>query len=515
MREGKNAILISDEPQYTGMTITGTGEKQAGYGLLIFSISLAMFMTALDGTIVNIALPTISESFGVATSAVSWVATSYLLVMAGCALVFGKISDVIGFKKVFLTGFVIFTIGSFACGFLPDFFDSLTWLIVSRIFQAVGGAMIASIAPAMITAFIPMDQKGKAMAIVMMLAALGTAIGPTIGGFLTQYFSWHAIFFINIPIGILAVILGAKVIPSGRTDANLAGFDRAGAVLVFVGLASLLFVVSEGETMGWTSPAILLITALAVVTLGWFVRHELATADPILNLNLFRNRNFLFTNLLLALVFFSFAGINYLLPFYLKYVRNYDTSSAGLIMTSLSFAMMGAGLLSGILYNRTGPRPLCIGAGAILTLGYFLMTKLQVDTHAGYIVLCLALIGFGLGLIITPVSSMIMNSVSRKEQGMVSSLTSIERFVPLTLGIAVFNLIFISGVIRIANSHEVTRNSASTLQLQVISAGFDLAFFASFVLGIAILIIAFFAREEIHPDNKDGQGGSEPGMGMV
>ena len=501
--------------KYSGMIVAGTGSKQAGYGLLIFSISLAMFMTALDGTIVNIALPTISESFHVSSSAVSWVATSYLLVMAGCALVFGKISDVIGFKKVFLSGFIIFTTGSFMCGFLPDFFGSLTWLILSRIFQAVGGAMIASIAPAMITAYIPMEQKGKAMAIVMMLAALGTAIGPTIGGFLTQYLSWHAIFFINIPVGIIAVLLGTRVIPADIRKGSLDGFDRQGAVLVFVGLASLLFVVSEGETLGWTSPAILVIGALAVVTIAWFIRHELATEDPILDLALFRNRNFLLTNLLLALVFFSFAGINYLLPFYLKYVRSYDTSSAGLIMTSLSIAMMGAGLVSGMLYNRTGPRPLCIGAGIVLTIGYFLMTKLHVDTGVAYIVIALAVIGFGLGLITTPVSSMIMNSVSRKQQGMVSSLTSIERFVPLTLGIAVFNLIFMSGVIRIASSHEVTKASPSTLQIQVISAGFDLAFFASFILGLVILAIAFFVHAEIHPDYQDNAAGDEPPMGMI
>ena len=236
--------------------------------------------------------------------------------MAGCVLVFGKISDIIGFKKVFLAGFAIFTLGSLACGVLPDLFGSLAWLIGSRIFQAIGGAMITAIAPAMITAYIPMDQRGKAMGIVMTLAALGTALGPTIGGFLTQYFSWHAIFFINVPVGIVAVLLGAQVIPRNTGQKALAGFDTTGAGLVFVGLASLLFVVSEGDSIGWTSPGILALAALAIVTLAWFVLHELRAADPVLDLRLFRNRNFLLTNLLLSLVFFSFAGINYLLPFY-------------------------------------------------------------------------------------------------------------------------------------------------------------------------------------------------------
>ena len=200
------------------------------------------------------------------------------------------------------------------------------------------------------------------MGIVMTLAALGTALGPTIGGVLTQYFSWHAIFFINVPVGIVAVLLGAKVIPSDGERKVLTGFDSTGAGLIFVGLASFLFVVSEGDSLGWTSPAILILGALALFTLGWFVRHELNAADPILDLRLFKNRNFFLTNLLLCLVFFSFAGINYLLPFYLKYVRGIDTSNAGLIMTALSFAMMGAGILSGMLFNRTGPRALCVAS---------------------------------------------------------------------------------------------------------------------------------------------------------
>jgi EmrB/QacA subfamily drug resistance transporter len=490
------------------------GKVEAGFTLLIISISLATFMAGLDGTIVNIALPTISESFHVSTTTVSWVSTAYLLVMAGCVLVFGKISDIIGFKKVFLAGFIIFTLGSLACGVLPDLFNSLTWLIGSRIFQAVGGAMITAIAPAMITAYIPMSQKGKAMGIVMTLAALGTALGPTIGGFLTQYFSWHAIFFINIPVGIVAVLLGAKVIPKDPVGKVLTGFDTTGSALVFAGFASLLYVVSEGETLGWTSPGILALAAFAIILLGWFVVHELRVADPILDLRLFKNRNFLLTNLLLSLVFFSFAGINYLLPFYLKYVRHVDTSTAGIIMTSLSFAMMGAGILSGYLFNRTGPRALCILAGITLTAGYFLMTHLHTDTHAGYVVFSLALIGFGLGLMITPASNMVMNAVSRTKQGMVSSLTSLERFAPLTLGIAFFNLVFLQGVASIAASHEVTKASPVDMQLQVLAAGFDFAFLFSFLLGIAIIVIAIIAREEIHPDYRDGSGPCEPG-GMI
>ena len=363
------------------MDIPGTGPQAKGFFLLIFSISLATFMSSLDGTIVNIALPAISESFKLSTTTVSWVTTSYLLVMVGCVLVFGKISDTIGYKKIFLAGFAIFTLGSFFCGVLPELILGFPSLVASRVFQAVGAAMLMSVAAAMIAAYIPAKLKGKAMSIIMLFAALGTAIGPTIGGLLTQYLSWHWIFFINVPVGIIAILLGAKVIPASEPKAAAGpGLDKAGAVLVFAGLAALVFTVSEGEALHWTSPVILGAAVLAIICLGLFVRQELRNADPLLDLRLFKNRNFFFTNLLLFLVFFSFSGISYLLPFYLEYVHSYNTSTAGLIMTSLSFAMMIAGLIAGVAFNRLGPRRLCILSCVPLILGYFMMTKLFVHT---------------------------------------------------------------------------------------------------------------------------------------
>ncbi len=486
------------------MELDRADTRKKGFSLLIISISLATFMSALDGTIVNIALPTISEAFNVTTSMVSWVSTIYLLVMAGCVLIFGKVSDVIGFKKVFLSGFLIFTIGSFACGFLPDFIYSFTVLIGSRAIQAVGGAMITAIGPAMVTAYIPMEQKGKAMGIVLTFAALGTAIGPTIGGILTQFLSWNWIFFINVPVGICAILLGAKVIPSIKAHERPAGFDRSGAVLIFTGLASLLFALSEGQTLGWADPVILGSLMLAILTLAGFVWCELRAPDPLLELRLFKRKNFLLTNTTMVLLFFSFAGISYLLPFYLEYVKGFTPSTAGLILTSLSVAMMVGGILAGVLYNRAGGRLLSIAAGISIVAGYFLMTRIRVDTTTGFVVLCLVLIGFGLGLMLTPASNMIMNSVSKKYQGMVSSLTSLERFAPMTIGIAIFNLVFIQGIDAIATHNAITRLAPAYIRIEVLTAGFDLAFLFAFFIGIIILILAVLARQETHPDYQPG-----------
>jgi EmrB/QacA subfamily drug resistance transporter len=487
---------------------------QKGYIPLIIAISLATFMASLDGTIVNIALPTISESFSLSSSAVSWVATIYLLVMAGCVLIFGKISDLIGFKRIFLTGFIIFTIGSFLCGFLPDLTGSFLTLIGSRAFQGVGGAMITAIAPAMVTAFIPMNMKGKAMGIIMTMAGLATAIGPTVGGFLTQYLSWHWIFFINVPVGIIALLLGLRVIPGQPSHQTLEVFDRIGAGLIFVGLAFLLYGFSEGTNLGWTSPVIIGSLGLAVVLLGLFVWKELHIQNPILEIRLFHDKNFLLINLVIFLVFFSFSGVNYLLPFYLEYVGGYSTSEAGLILTALSVAMMVAGIIAGVLYNHLGGRILSIIAAVVLLIGYFLITHLRIYTPTIFVTVCLLCIGFGLGLIITPISNMIMTSAPKKYQGMVSSLTSLERFAPMTIGIAIYNAIFIQGMTTIAAHYDITKNAPVEIQMKVLTAGFDLAFLLSFILGIVILVLTVMARYTMHPDYQ-GEDIDKMAAGLV
>ncbi|MBP2133493.1 EmrB/QacA subfamily drug resistance transporter [Methanomicrobium sp. W14] len=476
--------------------------KNENYGLLILAISLATFMSAIDATIVNIALPTISESFNISSSSVSWVATAYLLVMAGCVLIFGKISDIIGFKKVFLAGFLVFTTGSFACGFIPDILNSFYSLIVSRGFQGIGGAMITAIAPAMVTAFIPLERKAKAMGIIMTISALGTAIGPTIGGILTQYLSWNWIFYINVPVGIVAILLGSKVIPSRLTGdkKDLKGFDSSGAALIFIGLATLLFAMSEGQTLGWTNPAIIASFAVAAISLCGFAWNELHRTEPLLELRLFKSKNFVALNLIMALLFLSFAGINYLLPFYLEYVQGYDSSTAGIILTSLSFAMMISGLLAGVLYNKIGGKILCILAAAITTLGYFMITHLHSDTTTAFVIACLVVIGLGLGFMVTPNSNLILNSVARKYQGMVSSLTGLERFAPMTIGIAIFNIVFIQGMLAVATRRGVTQEAPVNIKLDVISSGFDLAFFFAFLVAIVILVLTLVIKQEVHPD---------------
>lgn len=487
------------------MDLTRIKTPENGYTLLIISIALANFMAGFDATIVTIALPTIAKVFNLPISTVSWIITSYVLIMAGCVLIFGKLSDFIGYKRMFLYGFLIFTLASFACGFLPVLINSFPIIIASRIVQAIGAVMITSIGPAMITAFIPMELKGKAMGITFTFAFLGMTIAPIIGGILTQYLSWSWIFYINIPVGIIAILLGAQVIPSRESKKWVPGFDRRGSVLICIGLASLLFSLSEGQTRGWTDPIILISFFLASVALGSFVWNELSAQDPLLEFNLFRQRNFLLVNLALSLAMFVYVGIMYLSPFYLQFVQGYTPSVTGLIFTSISIGMMAGGILGGVLYNRTGGRMINIPAAVLIALGYLSASFLMPDSPGWHMALCLFLVGLGVGSIVTSLSNMAMNSVSKQYQSMISGFICLERFAPITIGVAVFNIVFIQGMSTQTFSAGIVKEAMANIHVEVLLKGFDTAFAFGFVFSLILFGITLLVWQEIHPDYQSVQ----------
>jgi len=467
--------------------------------LILISASLAAFMSSLDGTIVNIALPSIAEAFGLTTSSVAWVSTIYLLVIAGLLLIVGKLTDTIGLKKIFLAGFSIFVIGSFSCGFFPELLDSFHILLISRIVQAIGGVMMMVVAPAMLSRFMPGNRRAKGLSLVMLFAAIGMALGPTLGGYLTEYLSWNWIFFINVPVGIIAVVLGLIVIPKTEKNAcSLKKFDTAGAVLIFVGLAGLLFAFSEGFTLGWTSAPIIVSLILAASCIGGFIFRERHYDNPLIDLGMFKSISFVIMNIILALLFFTFAGANYMLPFYLEYVHGFTTSNAGLILTTMSVGMMITGVVSGQIYSRfIGKIKYMIMAGVVLIgAGYYLLTHLSPVTGLGIIITALGLIGLGLGLTTTPLTTLIMGSAPASKQGMVSSLTGLERYAPMTIGVAVYNLILIVGIVTLIRNSGITEIPPAQISASILALGFDMAFVVSVILAAGILILCFFIKEE-------------------
>jgi EmrB/QacA subfamily drug resistance transporter len=485
------------------------GTSGHGYTLLIVSIALANFMAAFDSTIVTIALPVIAKIFSLPASMAGSVITVYVLVMAACVLVFGKLSDVIGYKKVFLWGFALFTIASFACGFLPEFISSFPVFLASRAIQAVGAVMFVSVGPAMISAYVPLQMKGRAMGTSFAFAALGMTIAPVVGGVLTQYLSWNWIFYINLPIGIFALLLGARVIPAGEKRPLAPGFDYCGAVFIATGLTALLYAISEGQRAGWTDPVILGCLLIAFVSLLAFIRCERVAPDPLLDLRLLQQKNFRLTSIALVLVVVANVGILYLFPFYLQLVKGYSPAFAGMIFTSLSIAVMAGGILGGSLYNKTGGRKVNIASAVLVLAGYLLLLGIRPDSPPWFMVLCMFLIGLGFGMLLTSASTMTMTSVSKKYQGMVSGFICLERFAPLTIGIALFTIAFVSGMNAAAPGSGVATEALTDIRTGVLMAGFSQAFLFGCLVSVILLAVALLARQEVHPDYRPLPGTTE------
>jgi EmrB/QacA subfamily drug resistance transporter len=481
------------------MTVPNPDVHHNRLPVLMVTIALANFMCALDASIVTVALPTISKIFNVLPGTGSLVITVYILVMAGCVLIFGKLSDAIGFKTMFLSGFFIFTVASFFCGFLPVVMDSFTVFIVARIIQAIGATMIIAIGPGMVAAYIPIEMRGKAMGTIFTMAALGMAVGPIAGGLLVQLLSWSWIFFINIPIGIITILLGKKIIPDLPAKMWKPGFDWAGSVLIFICLSSLLFALSQGQVMGWSDPVIIRSFLLALVTLSGFVWREFTAPDPMLEIRLFKGKNFLLTSILLMAVNFALVGVMFLVPFYLQYVKEHTPSVVGLIFTSFSFGIMAGGILGGTLYQRYGGRAINIGFWAPMVAGYAMLAAVQAGMSDWYMVLSLLLIGTGSGTIMTSGSNMIINAVAKKYQGMISSLISLLRFLPMAMGVAIFNIVFMAGIPSDALQGGKTETLAG-ISIADLSSGFHLAFIMALGTGIIILLFAYSAHQEIHAD---------------
>ncbi|HET9015129.1 MAG TPA: MFS transporter [Thermomicrobiaceae bacterium] len=268
--------------------------------LVLIAVSIGTFMATLDSSIVNIALPQIQSAFGVQLPTVEWVVVTYLLIRGALLLPFGRLGEVVGYKRVYVTGFVIFSIASGLCGI-----SSGIWMLVGfRALQAFGGAMLSSMGPAIVTGTFGSGERGKALGLNSVSVSIGLSVGPTLGGILTQYGSWHWIFFVNVPIGVVAIFWAMRVL-TNEAGGRRQSFDLLGAFLSFCALLALLLALVQGEAWGWLSvPIVALIVLFAVLGTG-FVMAELRLKVPMLDLEMFKNRVFSAGN---AALLISFAG---------------------------------------------------------------------------------------------------------------------------------------------------------------------------------------------------------------
>jgi EmrB/QacA subfamily drug resistance transporter len=467
--------------------------------MIVIVISLGSFMAGLDATIVNIALPAIAKSFDVSTVAVSWVLNAYLIILVSLLLAASRLGDMRGYRNIFLGGFALFTIGSALCGLSP----SLDVLILSRMLQAVGGAVISALGAVMVTSYLSASLRGQALGIVAMFTMLGAALGPVVGGFLTSAFSWQYIFFVNLPIGIAAVLFGMRILPRLDPVAPGTRMDRAGIVLVFLALGTLIF----GLTTLQGADPLPGIASLVVSLVFWilFFLCEHRAEEPLINFALFKNRGYTLQNINVMLIQMAMAGVMVIMPFYLEMVKKIPADNAGTILLALPVGMILTAPVAGKISDVIGTRRPIIAGFAVCSIALFLLSTLSAHTSVGHICIYLFLLGAGTGIAFSPLNSAVMGECEAKDRGSTSGLVKMMTNLGSSLGVASVMLVALA-----AAGPALARVSAHNLPVADMARAFDATFLFCMVLEILGILLMFAVAEKA----PTGDSGDEPAIGF-
>jgi EmrB/QacA subfamily drug resistance transporter len=416
-----------------------TGRAPAGAAVVAL-VCLGLFMTTLDASIVNIGLPAIARAFHTPLGGtVEWIIICYLVVIAGLLLTFGRLSDVIGRSPIWLAGLVVFTAGSAVCGAAP----SIGLLIAARALQGVGGALIFSTSTALLSGAVPATQRGHALGWGAVAIALGASAGPTIGGLLTAYGSWRWIFYVNVPVGLMAILATLRLIPP-RIHRSGQQFDPWGAVLLAIALATLNLGLSFGQEWGWASARVIAILLTGVTSLVIGASVELRSTHPIIDVRLFRNRTFLSAVVSLICSMLALFAVGFLLPFYAEELRGFSPEHTGLLLTPFPLAMALVAPAAGALSDRVGSRWLAPLALLVTATALVLLTQIDATTSTLSMAWRLALAGVGLGLFQAPNTRALMGAAPESQQGMASGVFATARITGQALSVAVAGAVFAS-----------------------------------------------------------------------
>ena len=408
----------------------------------VSAMAMSVLMTVADFTSVGIAMPTISDEFDSDLPTVQWLAAGQLVAISAVLLPLGRLSDMIGRKKVYLWGLVIFVL----CAGLASASPNLGVLILLRVLQGLGLGMVFSNQVAIMASVFPQRERGKILGVHITLVGLGTVIGPALGGLLVDVFGWRSVFLINVPWGLMAILPCLLVLDESRlrqaSPGSLGGrFDLVGAVLSTVALLAFILAVTNGQRLGWDSP--LIVTALigCLVLLGAFIRWELRSPSPMLDLTLFKNRVFSMGVAARYISFLTVASSVFLIPFYLQGVAGYSPTKSGLIVTTMPMGMVALGSIGGHLSDKFGWRPFNVAGAAIAAMGFLLFFRASEDTPLALIILALFLQGGGAGMFNAANSSSVLGAVERARYGIASALLDLMRNSANVTGIAVGTVI--------------------------------------------------------------------------
>jgi EmrB/QacA subfamily drug resistance transporter len=448
--------------------------------------AMSVFLATIDGSIVNVALPTLVRAFGTEFAVVQWVVLAYLLTVTTLMLSVGRLGDMVGKKPLYVAGLVIFTAGSVLCGLSP----SVYWLVGFRVVQGIGAAMTMALGAAIVTESFPPSERGRALGIIGSMVSIGIVAGPVLGGLLIGALSWRWIFFVNLPVGVVGTWMALRYVPAFKPPGGQR-FDLAGAAILFAGLMALLLALTLGQQSGFTEPGIVALFATSLLCLALFVVIERRVRFPMIDLGLFHSRLFSINLVTAFMIFVSMAGTIILMPFYLENVLGYDTQSVGFLLAVVPIAVGITAPLSGALSDRLGTRPITVLGLAILLLGFAAVSTLSLETTAlGYVLRFLP-IGIGIGVFQSPNNSAVMGAVPRERLGIASGLLAITRTLGQSVGIAALGALWASRVF--GRAGQVLPGGATTAPAAAQVAGLNDTFRLVLFLATGALLLAIWA----------------------
>jgi MFS transporter, DHA2 family, multidrug resistance protein len=411
--------------------------RNAGYKWwLLANVMIGTFMAVLDSTVVNVGLPKIMASFGVGIDKIEWVITAYMLAMAVMLPASAWLADKFGYKRVYFLGMLTFTFGSFLCGFSPN--ENI--LIFSRVIQGLGAGTLMPIGMAIITHEFPVQQRGVALGFWAIASAASVSFGPLIGGFLIDNFSWHLIFDVNVPVGIIG-LLATIIIQQEYINKNVRGFDLVGFISVILFLPLTLYALSQGtastNTEGWHAGYVLACFAIAAVAFVVFITNELTVKEPLIDLKLLADRNFGTSTIMVFIFGLGMFGSTFLMPLYLQNSLGYTAVQAGSVFLPVGIIQGLISPISGKIADKYNIKIMLIIALFLFACSFYINTKLSFLTERSYIMMSLYLRGFSLGMIFTPLSSVAVLEIPREKMAQAAGLSNIVRQLGGSFGVAI------------------------------------------------------------------------------
>ncbi len=460
-------------------------------------LCVGMLMIVLDQTIVNVALPSIQRDLKFSTSSLAWVVNAYLIAFGGLLLLAGRLGDLVGRKRVFLTGLAIFTVASALCGLA----DSQGLLVAARFVQGAGGALTSSVILGMIVTMFPEPrEQAKAMGVFSFVASGGASIGLLAGGVLTQALDWHWIFFVNLPIGALATLAAVRVVTADQGIGVRAGADLPGATLVTAALMLAVYTIVKTSDYGWGSAHTLILGAVAVAVLAAFIAREATARTPLIPLRIFRSRNVTGANLVQMLMIAGIFGMFFLGAVYMQRVLGYDPLQVGLAYLPVAVSIGALSLFVAPQLNmKIGPRATLLPGLVLMAVGLLLFASAPV--HADYVTRLLPvmlLLGVGAGLSFPSMMTIAMSGAEPHEAGLASGLVNTSMQVGGALGLAVL------ATLSASRAKDVLASGAGSAQ--AISSGLHLALVIGAGLVIAAVVVAVIV---LAPSRALGQAPAE------